>query len=170
MKPIKILASVIFLLLLGYLISCDITETNRKENLNIDGFSDCNDPPDRCLVPSYCDSGKGEHFCLYLFYGDTEEEFNYSNIEKVKVTHTGVDCNDNSYYCSYVTIGAGSQAMGCVLPWCNDYCSYTRSVCLETYDNKTYTGSRSFSYIDYEDCTVYVYQVEGLCDFGGIEE
>ena len=110
------------------------------------------------------------HLCLYLFNGDTDSLFNYFNIYKAEVIHTGYDCANNSYYCRYVTSGSSAYGMGCVLPWCDDDCIYTRFVCIQTNDNKTYTGQRTFGYDGFDGCTVTVYESDTQCDFGGIEK
>lgn len=155
-----------------YLISCDITESDVNENFEVGNLSGCNAQPDKCPIPSYCNDGKGEHICLRLHYMSSETEFDYSLIYKAKVTHSGTDCNNNSYYCSYVTGGGNPTSMGVVLPWCSTNCLYLRSVCIETYDGKIYSGSTSFSYPlpPNEVVRVYVYEtIGGKCDFGGVE-
>lgn len=171
MKTLKYFFSFVILLIIGYLISCDVVEPDKSKIINnTDFLSECNDPADKCAIPSYCDSGKGEHFCLYLFNGDTGTEFNYSSIYRVVVTHTGFDCDSISYYCRYVSGGSNPTGLGCVLPWCSNKCIYTRGVCLVTTDNRTYTGSRTFGYQGYSGCTVTVYESDTQCDFGGIEK
>jgi hypothetical protein len=138
----------------------------------VGNLSGCNAQPDKCPIPTYCNDGKGEHLCLYIFFMNSETEFDYSTIYKAKVTHSGTDCNNNSYYCSYITGGSNPTAMGAVLPWCSTNCSYLRSVCIETYDRKIYSGSTSFSYPlpPNEVVRVYVYEtIGGKCDFGGVE-
>ncbi len=138
MKTLKIFFSFALLSFIGYLISCDVVEPDKSKIINkTDFLSECNAPYNKCPLPSYCDSGRGMHFCLLLYNGDTDTEFDYFNIYKVEVLHTGFDCADNSYYCRYVTSGSSSTGMGCVLPWCDDDCIYTRWVCIQTNDNKT---------------------------------
>ena len=175
MKTLRLAFLCITLIIISYLLSCDMNKntfydpiTNNEGN-NLDTFGECNEYPDRCPFPSSCNNGKGEHFCLIIYYGDTYEEFDYENIKTVRVTHTGKDCNNNNYYCKYVIPGGGQSYMGCVLPWCDDDCIYTRTVCLETYDDKVYSGSRTFSYSEYTGCQVTVYLSTEVCDFGGID-
>jgi hypothetical protein len=171
MKTLKIFLSLALLSFIGYLISCDVVEPDKNKIINnTDFLSDCNTPADKCAIPTYCDSGKGEHFCLYLYNGDTDTEFNYSSIYRVIVTHTGVDCDSISYYCRYISGGSNPTGLGCVLPWCSSNCRYIRSVCLLTTDNKTYEGSVTFGYSNYSGCRDTVYQTDGECDFGGIEK
>jgi len=176
MKTLKIFLSVLLLIFVSYLLSCDLNKESVSDNPvkitvgnNFDTFGECNEYPDRCSVPSNCEGGKGEHFCMIIYYGDTNEEFDYENIKTIRVTHTGKDCNNNDYNCNYIIPGGGQTYMGCVLPWCDSDCVYTRSVCFETFDNKFYTGSRTFGYVGYSGCQVTVYQTEGECDFGSVE-
>jgi hypothetical protein len=172
MKTLKIFLSLALLSFIGYLISCDVVETDKSKIKNdIDFITECYDTLDRCPVPSYCNNSKGEHFCLYLHNGETDEEFEYIYIKKIIVTHenTSKDCLGNSYYCRYIIDGSGPTEMGCVSPWCSDSCVYTRSVCLITYGDVVYTGTRVFGHKNYSGCTVTVYQSDGDCDFGGIE-
>jgi hypothetical protein len=172
MKTINFILGLIILALLSYLISCDVMDTNSgkaidNNYINNNGKMACNADPFRCTIPSSCNNGKGEHICLSLVYGDTEEEFNYSSIRKAKVWHVGRDCDSNLYYCSYITTDGNPQSMGCVLPWCNNNCSYTRTVCLVTYDNVTYTGSVQFSYANYNGAVIHLYESQAVCDFEG---
>ncbi|MFZ4592330.1 MAG: hypothetical protein ACOYN6_15115 [Ignavibacteria bacterium] len=176
MKTLKLFVLLSALISISYLLSCDMNKNSGLDNSvgnkvksETDTQGECNANPDRCPIPSYCNNGKGVHFCLYLRYGDSQEEFDYANIVTARVTHTGTDCNGNTYYCNYIVSGTNATTMGTVLPWCSNYCQYTRTVCLVTSDNKTYTGSITFSYINYSGCTVDLYLSEENCDFGGIE-
>ena len=174
MKIFNYLIGIVILSSACYMVSCDIAETNvnnsnNKSNITKDKIYSCSAPPVRCSLPSYCNNGNGDHFCLYLRYGTTKEEFNYFNVAYALVTHSGRDCNNNVFGCTYLTIGGSASSMGCVLPWCSNNCVYTRSVCLVTVDGKYYTGSVQFSYANYSGCTIDVYETEYTCDFGGIE-
>ncbi|MCX6156833.1 MAG: hypothetical protein NTY74_02515 [Ignavibacteriae bacterium] len=176
MKTLKLFVLLSALISISYLLSCDMNKNSVVESPAIkDGRSttgnqnEIDAPPDKCPIPSSCNNGNGEHLCLYLTNGTTNEEFVYGNIRKIRVTHTGTDCVGNSYYCNYILNGGNATTMGCVLPWYTNYCQYTRTVCLETYDNETYTGSRTFGYQNFSGCTVTVYLTDNSCDFGGIE-
>lgn len=167
MKNKSIIISLILVFIIIYLSSCNYSIDGNKEIISQSDNFECVSDSNKCGIPSYCNNGHGKHICLNIFYKDTEEEFDYETIYKVLVTHVGKDCNNNDYYCSYVTTGSSPTGMGCVLPWCSNYCSYRRTVCLQTTDNKTYTGYRDFQYYNYNGATVAVYETQTQCDFGG---
>jgi hypothetical protein len=176
MKTVKLAILLVTLISISYLLSCDMNKNSVVDNSvgntgksETDTQSECNAPANKCPLPSYCDNSKGVHFCLSIYDGNTKEVFNYLNIKTVRVIHSGYDCDNVSYYCDYVISGSNPTDMGCVLPWCSSYCIYTRTVCLETYDNETYTGSVTFGYDGYSGCEVDVYPSSTNCDFGGIE-
>lgn len=171
MKKLIISINIIFLGAIIFLVSCDITESEVNKSYEVGKLTGCYAPPDKCTIPSYCNEGIGEHLCVYLVDPYTDTEINYFDIYKAKITHSGTYCNNNSYYCSYVTNGGNPTTLGAVLPWCNTNCSYTRTICYETYGGKTYTGSINFSYPLSSTglLNLYVYETTGNCDFGGVE-
>lgn len=176
MKTVKLAILLVALISISYLLSCDMNKNSglnnsvgNKEKSETDTQGECNSYPDRCPVPSYCNQGKGVHFCLYLIDGDSKEVFDYQNIEFARVIHSGKDCNNNTYYCNYVVTGSNPTTMGTVLPWCDNNCEYTRTVCLKTYDGETYAGSTTFSYSNYSGCTVELYHSNVECVPPGIE-
>ena len=121
MKTLKFSILLIALISISYLLSCDVNKNSvvdspvvNKGNSNTDTQSDCNAPPNKCPVPSYCNNGNGVHFCLYINDGDSKEAFNYLNIKTVRVTHTGFDCDSISYYCNYVINGSNPTDKGTV--------------------------------------------------------
>ncbi len=176
MKTVKVAILLVTLISISYLLSCDmnknsVVDSNALKDVKTSSGNqnEIDAPPDKCPVPSYCNNGNGEHFCLYLIDGTTNEDFIYGNIKNVRVTHTGTDCAGYTYYCNYILNGGNASSMGCVLPWYTNNCQYTRTVCLETKDNEIYTGSRTFGYQEYTGCAVTVYLTDNSCDFGGIE-
>lgn len=172
MKTTNLVIGFSILFLFSYLISCDVNDITKSNSINKQYTNDneklaCSASPDRCPIPSSCSNGNGEHFCLYLRDGLTKEDFDCSSIHKVSVSHIGRDCDSNIYICNYSeTNGGTSYSLGCKLPWCSDNCSYTRSVCLLTYDNITYTGSVQFSYINYAGVWIDLYESQAFCNFG----
>lgn len=176
MKTLKLFVLLSALISISYLLSCDVNKNSvvdspslKEGNSTTGNQNEIDAPPDKCPIPSYCNNGNGEHFCLYLIDGNTNETFSCANIKNVRVTHTGTDCAGNSYYCNYVRTTGSETTLGCVLPWYTNYCQYTRTVCLETKDNEIYTGSRTFGYQGYTGCAVTIYPTDNSCDFGGIE-
>ncbi|MGB9696338.1 MAG: hypothetical protein ACP5P3_02965 [Ignavibacteria bacterium] len=150
---------------------CNQTELISNKELSPIRVDDaeCNTPADKCLIPSHCPS---QHVCLYLIDESYSREFEYASVKRIRVIHTGTDCDSNFYFCTYVVSGGNPTSMGCVLPWCSNNCRYNRSVCLETFDGKTYTGDTTFSYPLPPTGRVYVriHRTQTECDFGGIEK
>lgn len=104
MKTLKSVLTIIILSISLYFISCDIIEQDKNNNLNTNtnihfDNSDCDTDPVKCTIPSYCNNGKGMHFCLTLNYGDLGDEFDYESISHVNVTHVGKDCSGANYSC-----------------------------------------------------------------------
>jgi hypothetical protein len=164
MKSLTLILSIAAISFTFY-ISCNnesnITPTNLIENSQKDliGFE--------CANPHNCEM---VHFCLNLIDGSDGSEFNYVNIKRVKVDNIGTDCSASFYRCSYITSGSNPTGMGCFLPWNNSNCAYTRSVCLQTQDNKTYTGSVYFEYNNYNGAIITVYYNPYVnCPFNDIE-
>lgn len=168
-KETLILISIIIILL----SSCNQADLVSNKILRPEISKDdggCNAPADKCSIPPGCSS---EHICLNIIDGSSGREFEYASIKRVKVTHIGTDCDSNVYSCIYVVPGGNPTSMGCVLPWCSTKCKYKRSVCLETFNGKTYIGDTTFSYPlqSGEGVYVRVYRTTSVwCDFGGIEK
>jgi hypothetical protein len=148
---------------LCYIVSCnnnnDITDSGlNSSSITKDGLTGCYSSPDKCPVPSYCDDGKGTHLCVYLRFYEGDNQV-YPTVSCAKITHQGYDCANNQYSCSYYTTSSNPTAMGSVLPWCNEYCRYTRSVCVTATNGKVYIGSTYFSYPLTEQLWVDCYYV-----------
>ena len=163
MRKLNLILFLVFILLLTYVVSCNIKDKSNIQDLIVSPQTDGESEPYNCPNPNECDM---EPVCLILYYNN--EEFDYGIVKKALVNIHGTDCVSATYYCWYLTSGSSSHGMGSYLPWENDSCRFVREVCLETDDNKTYTGSSGIFGPGGGDATVYLnYIPEAECDFGG---
>jgi hypothetical protein len=146
MKTVKIISSVLFLFLVGYLVSCGNENSPLGNNVNTVNLKDAPDQGDNCPILSYCLAHNNcfSHFCLYL----EDEDGGYISLEDVasiQVSHSGNDCQNNNYSCVYTLTNPGSNptAGGCYLPNSSNVL-ITRSVCGSMHDGRRFEGSVTF--------------------------
>jgi hypothetical protein len=137
MKTLRIISTFILLILLGYIISCDINNPVKNEVSNkTDGSH--NECIFNCKLNDYCcQNNCRSHFCLDL-------SISINEVEWVDVWHTGNDCQNNAFNCSYhLTEPESSYAAGCYVP--NGPNVYiTRYVCGKTKNGLHFYGQLTF--------------------------
>jgi len=124
MKTLKLISGVLFLLVLSYLVSCDITN---QENVTADRTTSDNSPT-TFICPNANGCG-GVHFCL-VYHTDPEVNttLDPETISGIYVYQSGKDCANQDFICNYYTELSTAYSMGSLLPIQNSYVTFTRSI------------------------------------------
>jgi hypothetical protein len=168
-KLIKIVLTSFFILLMGYLVSCNVNDTPVGTNKSeLKSAKDNNCTATNCPILAYCCNNYCfTHHCLFLKDAQTGEGVSLLNVARVTVSNGGNDCENHSYSCSYeLTNPSNPTASGCYLP-SNTSVVITRSVCGTMKDGRNFRGSITF-HPNYEGSVVPItYGNNFNCTYSG---
>lgn len=133
MRIIKVISGIFILLVISYLVSCDVVNQQNGTGIGTGTKMSSDNLPYDCPNPNNC--SPYQHHCLVFTVDDPStdevETLDHETIEEVRVYQSGHDCMGQSYTCNYVTnLDGNGYGAGCFLPWSNSNCYFTRTIVL----------------------------------------
>lgn len=156
MKTIRVIFTIVILSVSVYLVSCDVINVQNNNEYadyhrkNKNAWYDC-DNPNSCSTVVHC---------LYFEVDDPDtdpiETIDPLTILGIRVTISGFDCTNQSYFCEYTTsYGNGNpHTLGSSIPWYDYDCKYTKTIVIGSSDGGCWVGSE---YFEYPNATFYVH-------------